>query len=427
MATKETAKDRLGPAPEVDAPGLCWQPRQLRYTPYWRPPEWYKPNGKAAKRVNLSYIADDDAALVARCISLQAEANAWRAGIRGHVPAFDGTIGQIVRSYLTHEESTFRSLRPGSRHPYEYYANRLIDTIGDRRIDTLTGLDLKRWHEKWSDGGEKLAASKMARAVLDAAIAFAVMSAKPGSPELRAASELREVLKTASRKIPNPRRREAVVAAEQVVALRAAAHDGGRKSMALAYALVFETTLRLWDVLGQWVPMDAPGISDVVMPMHRSMKEPKKWFGLRWEDISEELVLHYTPSKTSEKTGLAVTFPLARAPMVMEELAYWPIADRAGPVIKAPGTGLPFSGNYFGEFWRKDRDAAGLPSTVWARDLRASGITEAREAGAATDDLAKVAGHASTKTTSKIYDRATLAAAERTADARTAKRKAARN
>lgn len=424
MATKTTAKERLGPAPRLDVVGLVWQPRTHGYTPYWRPPSWYRPNDKAAPVVNLSPLADDHAAIIARCTSLQAEANAWRVGLRGHVAAFDGTFGQIVQKYLTDKDSTFFLLRPGSRHPCEFYAKRLINEKGDRRVDAITGVDLRRWHEQWSDGGRKLAASKMMRAVLDAAIAFTIMSSKPGSPELRAATELRTILKTASRKLPNPKRRESVLTAGDVVRLRAAAHDGGRPSCALVYALVFETTLRLWDVIGQWWPMDAPGISDVVMTPHTSMKETKKWFGLRWDDIDADLVLRFVPSKTSAKTGLAVTFPLTRAPMVMEELLHWPADKRTGPVIVYEGTGLPYSGNYFGESWRKDREAAGLPSAVWARDLRASGITEGRAAGVSTDDAAKVAGHASTKTTSAIYDRAALEASERFADARAEKRRA---
>jgi hypothetical protein len=39
------------------------------------------------------------------------------------------------------------------------------------------------------------------------------------------------------------------------------------------------------------------------------------------------------------------------------------------------------------------------------------------------DDAAKVAGHASTRMTSPVYDRAVLAAAERFAEARSNKRK----
>lgn len=423
MEAKKKAGRVKPERPDIDAPGLVWIPRATGHTPYWRPPAWYKPNGAKYPHVNLSPLADDPHGLVARCQSLQSDALAWKAGIRGHVASFDGTLGQVIKKYLTSPESTFFALRPGSRHPYEYYAARLLETIGDRRIDAITGLDLKRWHEQWSEGGEKLAASKMMRAVLDAAISFTIMSSKPGSADLRAATELREVLKTASRKIPNPKRREYTVTADQVVALRQAAHAGDRPSMALAYAMVFETTLRLWDVIGQWWPVDAPLVSDVVAAPYRSRKHAHKWFGIRWDDIDANLVLRYVPSKTSAKTGLAVTFPLTRAPMVMEELEHWPADKRAGPVIVYEGTGQPYSGNYFGEFWRQDREAAGIDAKVWARDLRASGITEGRASGVSTDDAAKVAGHASTKTTSAVYDRATLEAAERFADARAAKRK----
>ena len=63
-----------------------------------------------------------------------------------------------------------------------------------------------------------------------------------------------------------------------------------------------------------------------------------------------------------------------------------------------------------------------MARTVWNRDLRAGGITEAREAGAPTDDIAKLAGHADKRTTARIYDRDSLEAARRVASARTAQR-----
>lgn len=66
----------------------------------------------------------------------------------------------------------------------------------------------------------------------------------------------------------------------------------------------------------------------------------------------------------------------------------------------------------------KDRLTAGINSTMWARDLRASGITEGRASDASIDDAAKVAGHSGTRTTQKIYDRAVLEAADRFVDAR---------
>lgn len=47
--------------------------------------------------------------------------------------------------------------------------------------------------------------------------------------------------------------------ADDVVRLRQAAHAAGRPSSALAYALVFETAIRLWDIIGQWVPVSESG------------------------------------------------------------------------------------------------------------------------------------------------------------------------
>lgn len=387
-----------------------------------RVPTWVSPDKRYEPRtVALQSLWPNEAAIRDKCVALNAELGKWQAGLRGHVGGYDATIGYVLRRYEKDDDSPFHALRPGSKHPYEFYLKRLAFEIGDRRIENVTGVDLKRWHEAWSEGGTKLAASKMMRAVLDAAVSYAIMSFKSGTPERRAVSELREALKTAGRKLPAPRRRESTVTAADVVRLRQAAHEAGRPSMALAYALVFETTLRLWDVIGQWWPTDAPLISDVVTAPYRSRKHAMKWFGLRWEDIGPDLVMRYVPSKTSAKTGLAVTFPLAMAPMVVEELA----AGRgtSGPVIVSETTGQPYSGNMFGEHWRKDREKAGIPANVWARDLRASGVSEGRAAAVATDDVAKVAGHASTKTTSAIYDRAALEAAERFAEAR-AKRRA---
>lgn len=388
---------------EVTAPGLKWIQRRASRTPVWvSGAKGYKP-----KTVNLSHLRDEPEQLIAKCTLLQAEMNAWKAGLRDRDRDFDGTLKSILEKYQTEPDSPYFALRPRSRKPYDFYLSRLMHEVGDRRIDLITGVDMKRWHDSWSEGGQRLAASKMMRAVIDAAVTYGIMC------RITPCIELRAVLKAASRKLPQPRRREVVILADEVVALRAAAHAAGRPSSALAYALVYETTLRLWDVIGQWVPMDSQGFSDVINP-----RTDNKWFGLRWEDIDDGLVLRYMPSKTSMKTGLSVTYPLLRAPMVMEELKNWPLEKRSGPVVVYEKNGRPYLSEYFSSMWCRDRKSVGLPTSVWARDLRASGITEGRAAGISTDDAAKVAGHASTKTTSAIYDRAALAAAERFADAR---------
>jgi hypothetical protein len=59
----------------------------------------------------------------------------------------------------------------------------------------------------------------------------------------------------------------------------------------------------------------------------------------------------------------------------------------------------------------------GIPKEIWNRDMRAAGVTEAREGAAHPADVAKTAGDTE-RTTSKVYDRAHLAAARRFAEAR---------
>jgi hypothetical protein len=392
---------------EIEAQGLKWIQRRASRTPIWvASAKDYIP-----RTVNLSHLRDEPEQLAAKCSLLQAEMNAWKAGLRDGGVEFNGTLGSLLKKYQSEPDSPYFGLRPHSRKPYDHYLPKLIAGHGDRHLDKITGVDLKRWHEAWSDGGKHLAASKLMRAVIDAAVSYGIMC------RLEACIELKEVLKAASRKLPNPRRREIVITADQVIALRAAAHAAGRPSSAMAYALVYETTLRLWDVIGQWVPVDSPGISDVV-----NQRTGNKWFGLRWEDIDEYMVLRYVPSKTSMKTGLAVAYPLSKAQMVVEELEHWPAEMRVGPVIRYEKNGRPYLSEVFSSMWSADRKAANLPKEIWARDLRASGITEARAGGISTDDASKVAGHASTKTTSAVYDRAALEAAERFATARTKRR-----
>jgi integrase len=108
---------------------------------------------------------------------------------------------------------------------------------------------------------------------------------------------------------------------------------------------------------------------------------------------------------------------------VIEELASVAPEDRNGPLIVNPRTGLPYRQWYFREVWKRSAAEAGVPATVWNRDLRAGGITEARQAGAPTDDVAKTAGHSSKRTTARVYDRDTLEAARRVAKARAAHRR----
>ncbi|TGQ71008.1 hypothetical protein EN829_001065 [Mesorhizobium sp. M00.F.Ca.ET.186.01.1.1] len=400
---------------QIKAPGLKWIKRANNRTPFWVADETGVKNGYVPKTVNLYYLADQPEMLKAKCESLQAEMLLWRTGYRADPLKFNGSIKSLLTIYETHPRSTYRKLRPGSLRPYNHYLKNLKGHIGSVRIDETTGVDLMDWHDVWSENGRYLAAATTARAVLFAAVSFGIMMRLEGCSAL--ASVMRETAKT----LPHPKPRNQSASVQQIIAARAAAHRNGRPSSALAYALSFETVLRLWDVIGQWWPIEMGGISETL-----DGDRDLKWFGLRWEDIDADLVLHYTPSKTADSSGASISYSLKKAPMVMEELQHWAAEKRKGPMIVSEETGLPWRTSIFSQRWTVDRKAAGLPATLWARDLRASGITEGRASGAKLDDASKVAGHTATKTTER-YDRAVLEAADRFAEARLKRREQSGN
>lgn len=395
---------------QIKAPGLKWRKLATGRSPVWIADEDDVKAGFIPKTVNLRYLIDEPEMLKAKCNSLQADLMLWRTGYRADPLTFDGTAKSLLAIYETHKRSPYHKLRPGTLRPYKHYLKSLRGHIGMVRLNDISGVELMDWHDVWSENGRYLAAAAMARAVLMAAVRFGIMLRLDGCAALAV------VVQETGKKFPSPKPRTQSATADQITAARAAAHARGRRSSALAYALSFETTLRLWDVIGQWWPMDQGGISEVL-----DAERESKWFGLRWEDIDADLVLRYMPSKTADGSGAVISYSLTKAPMVMEELKHWPIEDRHGPVIVSEETGLPWRALIFAQRWTVDRKAANLPSSIWARDLRASGITEGRASDASLADAQKVAGHSNIGTTEK-YDRAVLEAADRFADARMKRR-----
>jgi integrase len=147
-----------------------------------------------------------------------------------------------------------------------------------------------------------------------------------------------------------------------------------------------------------------------------------KWIGPTWAQIDDRMIFRTVPSKTERTSDARFEVDLSACPMVLEEIARIPAERRVGPLVVNPQTGLPFRDWAYRNLWRRVAIKADIPKTVWNRDLRAGGITEARKAGARTEDMAKTAGHTNVRTTARVYDRDTLEAARRVAKARVAHR-----
>jgi len=390
---------------DTKSPGLKWRARKGGRVPYWIASPAAVRAGYPVKAVRLD--ASEPRLMLARCERLQAEMLMWLHGRADNRAPYDGTVRAMLEHYMRDPDSTYQKLKPSSRHPYTIYARKLTEHIGDRRLDAIDRRDITRWFGVWSSPGDgdkpRLAAARMAVCVLKAALTFGK------GCRLAGCSDLRSILEDMEFAAPRPR--TAAPTAAQVEAVRRAAHAAGHPLRALAYAIQFETTLRQWDVIGQWVPLSDPRASSL-------LGYGEKWLGPMWSRIDESLILRLTPTKTEDTTEARVAFDLRECPMVLEELALVPIEQRTGPIIVNEDTGLPYRHDTWGDGWRADRKAAGLPASMWNRDLRAGGVTEGGQAGADIKDTSRLAGHSKAKITAAVYDRDTLEAARRVARAR---------
>lgn len=392
-------------------PGLKWRARKSGPpVPYWCASAAAIAGGYPVKVVRLS--ADNAAAMTARCVRLQAEMLDW-LGKSAAAPAFDGTWRALFRFYESDPGSPYNTaLKASTRHPYSIYLRKLTKTIGAVLIADCDGRDVRRWFDVWAGGpagtpGRKLAAARMALCVVKAALSWGIQCRLAGCAEFRVI--LREM------EFESLKSRTSAPTAAEIEAARLAAHAHHRPGRALAYALQFETVLRQWDIIGEWVELGDPRPSAV-------LGYGRKWVGLSWSHVGPDLVLRYTPGKTDDTSGARVLIDLRECPMVLDELSKAPEGSRRGPLIIDERTGLPYRYEVYRRAWRGDATAAGLPASLWNRDIRAGGVTEARAAGALIDDLAKVAGHTDERTTADVYDRATLEAQRRVAQARKAHR-----
>jgi integrase len=393
---------------KITAPGLTWRNGK----PIWRASRAAIKAGFKPAWVNLSYFANDSAALIARCHRLTAEANEWISGRHGRVPVFDGTIGSLINFWQIEPSSPYHDREPATLRPYNTYARIMTRTVGARRIDALDGRDLKRWHAEWSapvepGGKPRLAAARMCFAVIKAALSFGI------SCRLSGCAELKLILQ--QQRFAGPRPRTSAPTAADIVAARKAAHEQGHASAALAYALQFEGGVRQWDVIGKWVPLSYKAPSSII-------DRGEKWIGPMWSQIDQNMILRYTPAKTQFTSGAQVTLDLRECPMVLVELDKVPDEARKGPPIVNPNTGLPYRKNTYYHLWKRVAKAAAITAGVWNRDFRAGAATESGKAGAAVDDMAKVLGHTNKRTTAEVYDRDRLEAQRRVARARVAYR-----
>jgi len=377
------------------APGLVWRERKKTWVAYWQARSDLVKRGYApgAKKLWEGVEPDDIDRLeiAAQCEDLQSAMLVWgreRDGTGKPLPLV--TLSNLIDKYQNDPDSAFHKKRYEARQGKAALLKRIDKRFGDVMLAEITGRMILSWYKEWSDGGQKISAGGAFIATLRTLFRFGA-----GLLDDAECSRLAGTLSSQSYKGTKPR--EVALSADQVTAIRKAARARNWHFMALAQAIQFECTMRQRDVIGEWVPVKEPGMSDVVQTKtFKGEKKTKKWItGIRWEKIDENLILRHVTSKRNKK----LENDLKLAPMVLEEFQHmFGSTDRAampasGPVILCEVNMWPYYNTEFRRKWRKVATEAGIPNSVKNMDTRSGAITEAAAAGADMEKVRKAATH----------------------------------
>jgi hypothetical protein len=311
------------------------------------------------------------------------------------------TLGGLIDAYQTDPVSSFHKLRYHVRRNHVGILARIGRQYGSFELRAIKARDLKLWHMEWLGDTNKVSVAHSLISQLRTLCGF-------GAAMLEEEECERLCLVLHKLKFPQGQPRTEYVTPAQAVALRAQAHRRGWHSIALAQAIQFELMLRQKDVIGEWIPMSEPGLSDV------NSRKKGKWFrGLRWEEIDQNMIVRHITSKKQKH----IEIDIKQAPMLMDELALYARVSvdaltrgdlpNHGPIVICETSGHPYTAAEFRRKWRIVANMAGIPKAVRNMDSRAGAITEATEAGADIEHVKHAATHSEISQTQRYSRGAT--------------------
>ncbi len=380
---------------EFHAPGRKRMVRRGRVDVYWVASPDAVRAGYAPKTVALRDDPGDVQAppeVAARCRVMWQEMKAFLAGQTAPgARAGAGTIASLVDLYQADLDSPYRRLRASSRPGYDRALAIVRETVGPRRVDTVTANDVRRWFQKWGRAADDGVPGNPRRAYGCVQILRIIVKFGKGQ-RLPGCRDLSEILSDAE--FPAPRGRRVVMSAEQAGAIINKAIELGRPSIALAVALQFGCGLRQKDVIGEWV-------------------EGRWSAGLLWgEHVRADWMLAKPTSKTNFRE--IAEFDLRLIPPALAELQRIAPIARVGIVVRDEDTGNGWRQRKFAAVFREIARAAGVPDEIWNMDARAGAVTDARAKGASRADAMELATHTQ-EATNRRYDRGRIAATSRVA------------
>ena len=393
---------------ELDAPGLKKRPRSNGTTAYyWVASAVAKDTADYPLKTVRVHGTDDE--ISQKCRNLTAELREWLSGKGiGDAPKYDGTLKSVILLYQRTKESPYFEIKSNTRVMYDESLSLLEKTVGGRKLDKVTGLDIRRWYANFkapaAEGKpERVRRAYKAMQLLRIVVGFGVVL------NIQECFRLKTVLEEMRFSVPGARKE--MITFEQAQAICEKALELEMPSIAIAQAFQFELTLRQIDVVGRWEKIDNPKSGGIV-------DRGQRWRdGLLWSDIDERGIL----TKDTSKTGQEASHDTTAYPFLRSMMDLVPPEKRFGPIIICESTGLPYRYRHFAKLWREVATKAGVPANVWNRDSRAGGITEGGDAGADLEHLRHHANHSSIQMTQR-YNRKTIEKTRGVAELRVAAR-----
>lgn len=318
------------------------------------------------------------------------------------------TITDLIERYR--EDDAYRkNIVHRTRTTYDANLRRIHTDRGDARLFDIKREDIRAWYAEWGKRGTGTSHALM--------IMLRIIFNFGSKLEDRECDRLVGIM--SKEKFKQPPHDERVLTAEQARAIRAEAHRQGFPSIALQQAFR-DIALRQSDTTGEWVPLDQPGVTDIL-----SRRFGKWLHGARWDEIDGTLTFRHASCKTGKRLVvdlkdaemLVEEFNILAPGCVVEKEIVHPVTKEVttvivvrrellpakGPIIVNETTGLPYIYDTFRRRWRDCARGAGVPDNIKNRHSRAGRLTEVIANGASIEDAQKLAQHSTTQMTSRYW------------------------
>ena len=415
--TRKATLEIGGIVHEFEAPGFKKVPRgdDAPLDLYWAAADDAVDAGYPTKtvpiKVDLSNVTLAIDSISLRCHELQADMLAWLDGERDDrsrlASQFDGTVESLVDCYVSDPDSGYADIQGNTAEGYRPWLRMVRATIGKRLISRIVAKEARRWYREWKVHASKRGTDGARQAyggiqVWKILLNFGIESGIQKCRQLRADME--------KMRFPRNPPRDVTITYGEAKRFVIEALRRGWKNLALAQAIQFECFLRQKDVIGAWQKVSASYVAQSGEIILRG----KAWRGLTLDMITLDADLRIRTSKT----GQPVVHTTSACQLVVLALAAFESDEWKGPVACRPdGTPFPDRQSY-AKAWRKVARAVGISDVAQNMDSRASAVSEAAEAGVATDDIQRQTGHTGTTILDKTYKRLGSEASQRSHEAR---------